>query len=239
MVVGFMLLGDTAVAIEIAERVPLGSGLVVDDDGPSAEESQEGTASRTGKASGAATESPIPSKREMLSPPGTVYAGFWRTVLVIELTDIAFAVDSILAAMALAGGRRDKLWLVITGGFLGVVLMRFAAALFVRLLEKFPRFEVSAYLLVIVIGLKLLADWTFNSDWSLRDQTWAANVMGSATQSFESIESRRIQAIDDYEQWLSDRWIFGLAKHAEETPHADDAVHPKRHLLDFHDLRRP
>ena len=44
---------------------------------------------------------------------------------------------------------------------LGVILMRFAAVLFIRLLERFPRFETSAYLLVIVIGLKLLADWGF------------------------------------------------------------------------------
>ena len=41
--------------------------------------------------------------------------------------------------------------------------MRFAAVLFIRLLERFPRFEVSAYLLVIVIGLKLIADWMFNT----------------------------------------------------------------------------
>jgi predicted tellurium resistance membrane protein TerC len=98
-------------------------------------------------------------------------AKFWPTVLVIELTDIAFAIDSILAAIAMvstvpkpAGQRwHPKLWVVITGGMLGVILMRFAAVLFIRLLERFPRFEVSAYLLVIVIGLKLIADWMFNA----------------------------------------------------------------------------
>jgi predicted tellurium resistance membrane protein TerC len=46
---------------------------------------------------------------------------------------------------------------------LGVVLMRFAAVMFIHLLERFPRFETSAYLLVCVIGLKLLVDWHFNS----------------------------------------------------------------------------
>lgn len=98
-------------------------------------------------------------------------AKFWPTVLVIELTDIAFAIDSILAAIAMVStvpkpqGQRwhPKLWVVITGGMLGVILMRFAAVLFIRLLERFPRFEVSAYLLVIVIGLKLIADWMFNA----------------------------------------------------------------------------
>ena len=99
-------------------------------------------------------------------------AKFWPTVVVIELTDIAFAVDSILAAIALVGSPppghpadafHPKLWVVITGGILGVILMRFAAVVFIRLLEKFPRFEVSAYLLVTVIGLKLVADWGFNT----------------------------------------------------------------------------
>ncbi len=106
----------------------------------------------------------------MRSP--TVRMQFWSAVAVIELTDIAFAVDSILAAIALVGAppaqhpkdaAHPKLWVVLLGGMLGVVLMRFAAVLFIRLLEKFPRFETAAYLLVGVIGLKLLADFGFNS----------------------------------------------------------------------------
>ena len=108
-------------------------------------------------------------------PEQEIRAGrsFWMAVAVIELTDIAFAVDSILAAIALVGSppadhpvgaTHPKLWVVVAGGMLGVMLMRVAAAMFIRLLEKFPRFEVSAYLLVIVIGLKLLVDWGFNSE---------------------------------------------------------------------------
>jgi YkoY family integral membrane protein len=98
------------------------------------------------------------------------HPSFWSTVAVIELTDIAFAIDSILAAIALVGsapaghtGTHPKLWVVLTGGMLGVILMRFAAVIFIKLLERFPRFEISAYLLVMVIGLKLVADWGFNS----------------------------------------------------------------------------
>ena len=82
--------------------------------------------------------------------------------------------DSILAAIALVGeispvgasraGSFILPWVILTGGMLGVILMRFAAVAFIRLLEKFPRFEVSAYLLVIVIGLKLIADWWFNAE---------------------------------------------------------------------------
>lgn len=99
-------------------------------------------------------------------------AKFWPTVLVIELTDIAFAVDSILAAMGVlppkpAGYPDDavhpKLWVVIVGGLLGVILMRFAAVIFIKLLERFPRFSTAAYVLVLVIGGKLLIDWWANT----------------------------------------------------------------------------
>jgi YkoY family integral membrane protein len=97
---------------------------------------------------------------------------FWRTVLAIELTDIAFAVDSIVAAIAMVSSTprspehklHPKLWLVLIGGMLGVVLMRFAAVMFIKLLDHFPRFETSAYLLVLVIGGKLLADYFFNEE---------------------------------------------------------------------------
>jgi YkoY family integral membrane protein len=98
---------------------------------------------------------------------------FWMAVAVIELTDIAFAVDSILAAMAFIpavpkdmppDSTNPKLWVVVAGGFIGLMLMRVAAVMFIKLLERFPRFETSAYLLVIVIGLKLLADWGLNSE---------------------------------------------------------------------------
>lgn len=100
------------------------------------------------------------------------FAKFWPTVVVIELTDIAFAIDSILAAIALVGPPppgtpadqfHPKLWVVITGGLLGVILMRFAAILFIKLLERFPRFETAAYLLVTVIGFKLVADYLGNN----------------------------------------------------------------------------
>jgi YkoY family integral membrane protein len=116
---------------------------------------------------------PLPRATELIDGRATDgKARFWPTVLVIELTDIAFAVDSILAAIALVGPApaghatnavHPKLWVIITGGMLGVILMRYAAVLFIRLLDRFPRFELTAYWLVLLIGLKLLIDWGFNS----------------------------------------------------------------------------
>jgi YkoY family integral membrane protein len=95
---------------------------------------------------------------------------FWSVVASIELTDIAFAADSILASIALVGPMppgstiHPKLWLILLGGMLGVLIMRVAAVVFIRLLRKFPRFETTAYLLVTTVGVKLLVDWWYNAD---------------------------------------------------------------------------
>ncbi len=95
-------------------------------------------------------------------------SGFWMTVLKVELADIAFAVDSILAAVAFAvalpkiealgniGGMNGGHFLVIlTGGIIGLVMMRFAAGIFVKLLDKRPGLETAAYLIVGWVGVKL------------------------------------------------------------------------------------
>ena len=37
------------------------------------------------------------------------------------------------------------------------------------MLDKFPRFELSAYLLVLVIGIKLLLDYFFNGEYTRLD----------------------------------------------------------------------
>lgn len=79
------------------------------------------------------------------------HRGFWKTVLLIELTDIAFAIDSILAAVALT----REFWLIVVGGLLGTVMMRFAASGMIQLLEKFSRLETTAYLLIAIIGIKI------------------------------------------------------------------------------------
>lgn len=82
-------------------------------------------------------------------------AGFWMTVLQAELTDIAFAVDSVLVAVAIEH-RSDKVWVVYLGAICGVVLLRFAANVFLTLLKKYPFFDHVAYALVGWAGIKLL-----------------------------------------------------------------------------------
>jgi YkoY family integral membrane protein len=104
--------------------------------------------------------------------PGKTSQPLWRTIAAIEFTDLAFAADSILAAVALVGpmppGSKSlihpKFWVIAVGGMLGIILMRFAAAGLAKAIEQFPRLHRSAYLLVLLIGLKLLIDWGFNSE---------------------------------------------------------------------------
>ncbi len=93
--------------------------------------------------------------------------GFWKTVIKVELADVAFAVDSVLAAVALAMtlpdtplpmvGRLDggQFLVILIGGLIGIVIMRFAAGAFVRVLEKRPGLETGAYLIVGWVGVKL------------------------------------------------------------------------------------
>ncbi len=67
--------------------------------------------------------------------------------------DVAFSIDSILAAVALT----DVKWLIIVGGILGIIMMRLAAGQFINLLEKYPILKKTAYVLVLAIGAKLIA----------------------------------------------------------------------------------
>lgn len=89
---------------------------------------------------------------------------FWKTVALIEWTDFIFAVDSILAGIAMIGvvfhppHLPPKIWIVYAGGLAGIILMRFAARLLSATIDKFPRIEMSAHLIIGWIGLKLLLE---------------------------------------------------------------------------------
>jgi YkoY family integral membrane protein len=112
----------------------------------------------------------LKDKGESEEKPGNKKAnksGFWMTVFKVEVADIAFAVDSILAAVALAvvlpetplpdiGGMDGGQFLVIfAGGMIGLIIMRFAANMFVTLLEKRPGLEIAAFGIVGWVGVKL------------------------------------------------------------------------------------
>lgn len=89
---------------------------------------------------------------------------FWKVVILVELTDFAFALDSILAGLSLIGlsfnppHLPSKIWVVYFGGIMGIILMRFAAKFIADLINRFPGLEMGAHLIVGWIGLKLLLE---------------------------------------------------------------------------------
>lgn len=85
-----------------------------------------------------------------------VGAGFWATVAAVEMTDISFAVDSVLAGVTFVNNDQHKIWVVYFGAIIGIILLRFAASLFIRLLDKYPVLDHVAYLLVGWVGVKLV-----------------------------------------------------------------------------------
>jgi len=86
----------------------------------------------------------------------------------IALADIAFAIDSILAAVALVidlpdtpvgeiGGMDGlKFIIIMIGAIVGLIVIRFAAGIFVRLLTQRPSLETAAMLLIGWVGVKLV-----------------------------------------------------------------------------------
>ncbi|MEI2358946.1 DUF475 domain-containing protein, partial [Mesobacillus zeae] len=78
--------------------------------------------------------------------------GFWRTVLTVELMDIAFSFDSVIAAF----GVSNQVWVLFLGGVLGILMIRGVAQLFITLIEKVPEFEITAFLLIGVVGIKMI-----------------------------------------------------------------------------------
>lgn len=78
--------------------------------------------------------------------------GFWMTVLQVELLDLMFSLDNILATVALS----RETWVIIAGVFISILAIRFVAGVFLNLLDRFPILRTTAYLIVLFIGIKLL-----------------------------------------------------------------------------------
>ena len=79
-------------------------------------------------------------------------AGLGAVVATLALTDLAFSLDSVAAAVAVS----DNLLVVMIGGAIGVIALRLTAELFIRWLERYRHLETAGYLAVGLVGLRLL-----------------------------------------------------------------------------------
>jgi YkoY family integral membrane protein len=77
----------------------------------------------------------------------------WRIIPAIALTDLAFSLDSVTTAVALS----SQAFLILTGGIIGIIALRFLANFFVRWLTEFIYLEDAAYLTIFFVGMRLLS----------------------------------------------------------------------------------
>lgn len=77
---------------------------------------------------------------------------FWKTVLMVELMDIAFSIDSVVAAFGIS----SKVWVLFLGGILGVLMMRGVAQVFLKLIDRFPELEKTAFIMIAIIAVKMI-----------------------------------------------------------------------------------
>ncbi len=140
---------------------------------------------------------------------------FWSTVLAVELMDLAFSLDNVVAAVSLS----DKLWVVMMGVAIGILLMRFAAGIFSKVVEKAPVLKTAAYILVLNIGVELLIEdlgHVHIGDWTRFGISVATILLALAYERFKILKVFRPLLI-----WLSQgfalingliTWIFAPLK---------------------------
>ncbi len=140
---------------------------------------------------------------------------FWSTVLAVELMDLAFSLDNVVAAVSLS----DKLWVVMLGVAIGILLMRFAAGVFSSIIERAPILKTAAYILVLNIGVELLVEELAQvhiGDWTRFGISIATILLSLAYERFKFMKFFRPFLV-----WLSQgfalvngfiTWIFAPIK---------------------------
>jgi len=100
---------------------------------------------------------------------------FWGTVLTVELMDLIFSIDNVVAAVSLS----DKVWVVMVGVGIGIITMRFAAGIFSYAVAREPILKQAAYILVLNIGVELILDqiWHIEISDLLRFGISAATIL--------------------------------------------------------------
>jgi YkoY family integral membrane protein len=96
-------------------------------------------------------------ERRVVPPARAAFglSALWATVVKVELTDIVFAIDSILVGVAMS----PKTWVVVTGGLLGIVMMRLVIGRLLALVERYPALVDGAFIIISWVAIKLLLEY--------------------------------------------------------------------------------
>lgn len=125
---------------------------------------------------------------------------FWATVALVELMDLAFSIDNVFAAVAFS----DNIILIWTGVFIGILAMRFVAQGFVTLMEKFPFLETAAFLVIGVLGIKLML--------SLYEHFYPETAITKFLESHEADWATSILTVSIFLVPLITSWLFNYPK---------------------------
>jgi len=87
---------------------------------------------------------------------------FWSVVLTVELMDLVFSIDNVIAAVSLS----DEIWIVMLGVGIGILAMRFAAGIFSYAVEREPVLKSAAYILLLNIGIQLILEQVWKVEFS-------------------------------------------------------------------------
>ncbi|MGE0362562.1 MAG: hypothetical protein AB7H93_21040 [Vicinamibacterales bacterium] len=121
---------------------------------------------------------------------------FWATVVKVELTDIVFAIDSILVAVAVS----DKLWVVITGGILGIVMMRLVIGRLLSLIRRYPVLVDGAFVIIAWVGIKLLLEYGHGLGWvHFEIPKWLSLGLIVVIFGGSYVYARRLGPVEDHE----------------------------------------
>jgi YkoY family integral membrane protein len=107
----------------------------------------------------AGRESGADRRKPKAAQPWLGLTAFWATVVKVELTDIVFAIDSILVAVAMS----PKLWVILTGGILGILMMRLVIGRLLSLVERYPPLVDGAFVIIGWVGIKLVFEYLHSS----------------------------------------------------------------------------
>jgi YkoY family integral membrane protein len=96
-------------------------------------------------------------ERQSIRPAQAAFglSAFWATVVKVEATDVVFAIDSILVAVAMS----SKTWVIISGGLLGIVAMRLVIGQLLAVVRRYPALVDGAFVIIGWVGLKLLLEY--------------------------------------------------------------------------------
>ena len=90
-----------------------------------------------------------------MARPWHALSAIWATVVKVELTDIVFAIDSILVGVAMS----NKTWVILSGGLLGILMMRLVIGKLLTIVERYPPLVDGAFIIIAWVGLKLLLEY--------------------------------------------------------------------------------